>query len=936
MQGFDWYRYAVGGAASREDSFSKLNPQYAQRVASMIAAADQELGPQSLRITSAYRSPDLQAKLFADAVNKYGSESAARKWVAPPGKSRHNFGLAVDFADASGKMLRDPNSREAKWIAENAARFGLAVPMSWEPWQVELPRDQQDAAMAGGTFTGGGGSGTMVGGAADDTLSGGDIDMNALLAWANGQQAGQPAAPADQPAKPTLAEVYNSTGALDVAPAGDIDMDALLSWANQAQAAPQSPVDEAAYMAQQQQALALGLGAEDMAARGMSPEQIAAAQSENLAAFNAAPKSAGIRGSLSKAPFAAASGFLDASAQAGAGQPLKQLGNVAMAGLAGLTGAGNYAVGSAADLAAASGLVSEGSAKSLARDIVAMPEAFAGSPNAFAGMPTQIGRSASVPSTIQGVASTASRVEPQVKRAVQTAAVTADDVQTLLRQAQKRGGTSRQAIRKLAAIAKVDPDAAAAAERLGIDLPADVFSTNTAVIETAGAIRGVKAGEAANEFLDGVRTAQTKADAAMATLDGGASIADVSETVLGSLRGTQSALKSQADELYGAIDAKVPKSAPVETNATAAVLSQTMDDLGGVSRMTAQEKTLVTALTNADEPLTYAGMVRLKQDIGRALERGQGPYADVNQATLKRLYGALAEDQVAAVKTIGGDDLAASLQAANGLVSQRKALEESIVGAFGRDMEGSIATKLRTAVTSASKGDLGNLNRILNVIPPELHKQAVATAIGDLATTTRGSAPGQFSFEGFSKTYQGLRANPPVYKRIAEAVGPEGHALMEDLYRVSTAVSRAKAAIPMTGKANQILDTGALRADGLIGSVMNTTVGKTAVRATTTGAFGAVGGLPAAIAADSVGAALTMGRKDRVAAAGRLLSSEPFKAMAIEIATKPAVAAKTRNSVLNSPAFQSFVKASGIKDPQAWLAVAVAGGMATQTEGNAQ
>ena len=135
----DWSRYAVGGAAARPDSFTKLNPDYAARVAAMLAAADNELGPRALTITSAYRSPEVQARLFADAVRKYGSEAAARKWVAPPGRSQHNRGLAVDFANSAGSLLRDPNSREARWIAANAERFGLAVPMSWEPWQVELP-----------------------------------------------------------------------------------------------------------------------------------------------------------------------------------------------------------------------------------------------------------------------------------------------------------------------------------------------------------------------------------------------------------------------------------------------------------------------------------------------------------------------------------------------------------------------------------------------------------------------------------------------------------------------------------------------------------------------------------------------------------------------------------------------------------------------------
>ena len=138
MDGFDWSKYAVGGAAARGDSFSGLNQDYASRIAALVSAADAELGPGALKITSAYRSPEVQERLFRDAVAKYGSEEAARKWVAPAGKSQHNFGLAVDFADASGNLLRDPDSREARWIAQNAARFGLSVPMSWEPWQVEL------------------------------------------------------------------------------------------------------------------------------------------------------------------------------------------------------------------------------------------------------------------------------------------------------------------------------------------------------------------------------------------------------------------------------------------------------------------------------------------------------------------------------------------------------------------------------------------------------------------------------------------------------------------------------------------------------------------------------------------------------------------------------------------------------------------------------
>lgn len=132
---YNWSPYAVGGAAARPDSFTGLNPAFASGVYGMVQAAHDAGVP--LQITSAYRSPDLQAQLYDAAVKKYGSPEAARKWVAPPGKSQHNFGTAVDFA-IDGSLIRDANSPAAKWIAQNASKYGLSVPMDWEPWQVEM------------------------------------------------------------------------------------------------------------------------------------------------------------------------------------------------------------------------------------------------------------------------------------------------------------------------------------------------------------------------------------------------------------------------------------------------------------------------------------------------------------------------------------------------------------------------------------------------------------------------------------------------------------------------------------------------------------------------------------------------------------------------------------------------------------------------------
>lgn len=86
----------------------------------------------SLRVVSSYRSVEQQSYLYDQALKKYGSASAARKWVAPPGKSRHNSGKAIDIY-----MYRNGKQISQKEFDEIAAKAGMYRPMSWEGWHIE-------------------------------------------------------------------------------------------------------------------------------------------------------------------------------------------------------------------------------------------------------------------------------------------------------------------------------------------------------------------------------------------------------------------------------------------------------------------------------------------------------------------------------------------------------------------------------------------------------------------------------------------------------------------------------------------------------------------------------------------------------------------------------------------------------------------------------
>jgi len=139
-----------------------LSPDFAGRLGQFLAAAEQAGAP--IKIMSGYRSPERQAQLFQAAVAKYGSPEAARKWVAPPGKSNHGRGIAVDLQYSSGQAQG--------WAHQNAAKFGLHFRMSHEPWHIEPQGGASDGEFTPGApapdYYAGGGGGSRMAGASQD------------------------------------------------------------------------------------------------------------------------------------------------------------------------------------------------------------------------------------------------------------------------------------------------------------------------------------------------------------------------------------------------------------------------------------------------------------------------------------------------------------------------------------------------------------------------------------------------------------------------------------------------------------------------------------------------------------------------------------------------------------------------------------------------
>jgi hypothetical protein len=100
-----------------------LQPALRLAVDRLIAASNGRV-----YVESGIRSTARQTELWNEALAKYGDPEIADNWVARPGTSNHESGLAVDLGGDLGLAVR---------LVDD---LGLPLwrPMSWEPWHFEL------------------------------------------------------------------------------------------------------------------------------------------------------------------------------------------------------------------------------------------------------------------------------------------------------------------------------------------------------------------------------------------------------------------------------------------------------------------------------------------------------------------------------------------------------------------------------------------------------------------------------------------------------------------------------------------------------------------------------------------------------------------------------------------------------------------------------
>jgi len=545
------------------------------------------------------------------------------------------------------------------------------------------------------------------------------------------------------------------------------------------------------------------------------------------------------------------------------------------------------------------------------------------SPSEF-GMPTGAPSGMAAP-TAGMAAPIASEVAGDV-----AAEVGRDEITAIARKAVGRGPGSSKARAELAALAKIDPEAQAAADRLGIELPVDVLGENAQLQRLTGLDRAQIGSDIETAWRRTYDAASERAYKAMDELSAVKDISKLSKNVFEQLDAAKNGLQNQADDLRKQVTSAIDDSGRVDASNIKSYLEDQILRLGGgkegLKLLSNEEKKLWAMVSNGNP--TYKALDGVRAQMGRAFEN-IGPWVDSNQARLQELYAKLADDQMGFIESSAGKAIADKQRAANTLFEQMYDTRKQMQEIFGRNLSKDLGPLITTAITQGGKGGVEAINKLLDNIPADMHGTVLTSGLFSAATDAKGG----FSFTNFANTYSKLREQSQVFNKFAKTIGPEGVNLLNDFNAIGRRIANAEANISKTGASTQL---NALNAENLLVKILKGI-----------GSAGAAAGATSMLGADLLMTAGTV-----IAAAGgpalaqkfvgktnaeklhALLKSDNFRELAVSAATGDGLN-QNINRLAGSKEFRDYAKLVGIdmKDARDWLNSAISkGGTIVGTE----
>lgn len=459
-----------------------------------------------------------------------------------------------------------------------------------------------------------------------------------------------------------------------------------------------------------------------------------------------------------------------------------------------------------------------------------------------------------------------------------------------------KGGKKIPTLERLADEVLPDETILQAAERLGMRemLIPSQYSRSQAYREVEQGLASIPGSQLNSRQKEAAGELAKRADDLIQKYGGDVDKAAVSEEFKSKGLSLIDGLEQQSNDLYKKVGDAISPKTKVYADNSVTMLRDKAEELGGAEYLGAIERRALKAME--DDP-TYGRLDFIRRQVGEGL-RGRGPFKDSESGSLKRLYGALSEDQQTAAHSMGAGELYSS---AKQLVASRKAIEDTMAAALGKDLTGAITAKTGNAIKSLGSGNFKDFDRIMASIPKDQQQRIVMTSLND-AFTSGSRAEKQLSAPGFVDWYEGLSRNKAAKARLDRYMPKEAQDTLRDIFSVARGMRNASKERITTGRIQALMDNFATEG-GMLSKLYG--IGKQV--AVAEGAGSAVG-FPGAGTVGVLAKVMNTEKTPVMKAADDLLSSKQFKDAIRESAKRGEES--VGNAILKrAPAYQRWLKA---------------------------
>ncbi|MCB5205006.1 hypothetical protein LH464_21300 [Neorhizobium sp. T786] len=353
-------------------------------------------------------------------------------------------------------------------------------------------------------------------------------------------------------------------------------------------------------------------------------------------------------------------------------------------------------------------------------------------------------------------------------RASPEAIAEAANVATIFAPISPAAGTGKAVAANAAPAATQGMESAAAANRIGVDLPRAVASESPVVQQTGKLLTNVPIGGtplrvASQKAIDQLGGAANRVQEGY----GSGNVANAGAAARqGMTDYATKTLSGRVTDAYNAVDGLITQNVTTPLSNTAKTALEIGTSRKNATLPDSRAVGVVRRALESTDGLNYQGIKDLRSSVREMMDNPSLAPAETSQAELKRIYGALTEDLKASVARSGGEKASTAFEQANQLAARTARERESLSKVLGRDAsDEKVFDRITTMAGSGSRADRVNLARVRSSVSDETWNDLASGVISRLGRDADGNfSPNRFitgygrlSSEGKSALFGGQK-----------------------------------------------------------------------------------------------------------------------------------------------------------------------------------